>query len=97
MNKKSYYIYIASNISNRVLYTGITNDLLRRMYEHREKLNTGFTSRYHVNKLVYYEIFNSAPEAIMREKQIKGGSRVKKLELIRKMNPNFEDLYVRLF
>ncbi len=96
MNKKQYYIYIATNKSNRVLYTGVTNNLLRREYEHKEKFVESFTSRYNVNKLVYFEIFDCIADAIAREKQIKGGSRLKKLELIRKENPNFEDLYLKL-
>lgn len=96
MNKKQYYVYIATNKSNRVLYTGVTNNLLRREYEHKEKLVESFTSRYNVNKLIYFEIFDSIADAITREKQIKGGSRLKKLQLIRKMNPDFEDLYLKL-
>ena len=84
------------NASNRVLYTGVTNNLLRRMYEYREKFNSGFTSQYNVNKLVYYEIFDNVADAILREKQIKGGSRLKKLELVRRENSGFEDLYSKL-
>lgn len=87
------YVYILTNVTNRVLYVGVTNNLLRRVYEHREKLVDGFTATYHVNKLVYFEIFEDIREAIKREKQIKGGSREKKLKLIEQKNPLFEDLY----
>lgn len=74
MNKQ-YYIYIMTNKNNTVIYTGVTNNLKRRVYEHKEKLASGFTEKYNINKLVYYEIFNNVNNAIAREKQIKGGSR----------------------
>lgn len=93
MNSKQYYIYIATNKINTVLYTGVTNNLIKRMYQHKNKMVSGFTSKYNINKLVYYEIFNDINEAINREKQIKGGSRKKKIELIKKINPEFRDLY----
>jgi len=92
MNKQ-YYVYIMTNRTNTVLYTGITNNLKRRIYEHKNKLLSGFTKKYNINKLVYYEIFDNSYYAIQREKQIKGGSRKKKIELIKKFNPNFNDLY----
>jgi putative endonuclease len=92
MNKQ-YYVYIMTNKTNTVLYTGITNDLKRRIYEHKNKLLSGFTKKYNINKLVYYEIFDNPYYAIQREKQIKGGSRKKKIELIKNFNPNFNDLY----
>jgi len=92
MNKQ-YYVYIMTNRTNTVLYTGITNNLKRRIYEHKNKLLSGFTKKYNINKLVYYEIFDNSYYAIQREKQIKGGSREKKIELIKKFNPNFNDLY----
>ena len=92
MNKQ-YYVYLMTNIKNTVLYTGITSNLKRRIYEHREKLAEGFTKKYNINKLVYYEIHNDAYEAIKREKQIKSGSRQKKIELINNMNSNWVDLY----
>ena len=95
MNKQ-YYVYILTNKRNTVLYTGVTNDLQRRVYEHREKLVEGFTAKYNVNKLVYYEETESIEAAIMREKQIKGGSRQKKIDLIESMNPKWEDLYEEL-
>jgi putative endonuclease len=84
---KQYYVYIMTNKHNTVLYTGITNDLRRRIYEHKEGLGGAFTSRYNVNKLVYYEIANDARAAIAREKQIKAGSQQKKLDLIDGLNP----------
>lgn len=84
------------NKSNTVIYVGVTNDLVRRMYEHKRKLVNGFTAKYHINKLVYYEDFEDIKEAIKREKQIKGGSRMKKIELIEKENPLYEDLYGKI-
>jgi putative endonuclease len=75
-----------------VLYTGVTNDLQRRVSEHRSPENRGFTSRYKVDKLVYYEEFDDIEEAIAREKQIKGGSRQKKIDLVNSMNPWWKDL-----
>lgn len=85
-----------TNISNTVFYTGLTSDLIARTYQHKQKIVSGFTKKYNLNKLVYYEIFNQAIEAINREKQIKGGSRKKKIDLIRSMNPDFKDLYDEL-
>ena len=82
-----------TNKRNSVLYTGVTNDLRRRVYEHREKLVDGFTEKYNVTKLVYYEIFQDPENAIMREKQIKAGSRQKKIDLINQMNKEWRDLY----
>jgi len=92
MNKQ-YYVYLLTNKRNTVLYTGVTNDLQRRVYEHREKLVSGFTKKYNIYKLVYYEETKSIEAAILREKQIKGGSRHKKLDLIVAMNPQWRDLY----
>ena len=91
--EKFYFVYILSNRWNTVLYTGITSDLVRRIYEHREKFVEGFTRKYKVYKLVYYEIYTNAMDAIAREKQIKGYSRKKKIVLIEKMNPKWNDLY----
>ena len=82
-----------TNKVNTVLYTGFTNYLVRRVYEHKEKIIEGFTKKYNINKLIYYEIFNDARNAIIREKQIKAGSRKKKLDLINNMNPEWKDLY----
>ena len=86
---KQYYVYILTNKANTVLYTGVTNDLKRRVYEHKEKLVQGFTTKYKINKLVYYEILDDIVVAISREKQIKAGSREDKLNLIRSQNPEF--------
>lgn len=91
--QKKFFVYILTNASHTVLYTGVTNDLTRRAHEHREGTNKGFTRRYHVNQLVYYEVFDDPISAIQREKQIKAGSRQKKLALIKKMNPERRDLY----
>ena len=89
-----YYVYIMTNKMNTVLYTGVTNDLMRRVYEHKNKLDIkSFTARYNVNKLVYYETINSIQSAIEREKQIKAGSRKKKEDLINEFNPDWKDLY----
>ncbi len=82
-----------TNKNNTVLYTGMTNDLARRVWKHKEKQIKGFTSRYNITKLVYYEIFETAYDAISREKQIKAGSRQKKLDLIDNVNPEWKDLY----
>jgi len=89
---KQYSVYIATNYTNTVLYTGVTNELTRRMYQHEQKLVPGFTSRYNVNKLVYYEHFPTAIEAIAAEKKIKGWTRVKKISLIKEKNPEFKNL-----
>ena len=91
--QKQYYVYIMTNKSNNVLYTGVTNDLVRRVYEHRMKLTPGFTSRYNVTKLVYFEECIDPSSAIAREKQIKAGSRQKKIDLVNGMNPTWSDLY----
>jgi putative endonuclease len=90
---KHFYIYILTNKNNKVLYTGVTNNLIRRIWEHREKINEGFTKRYNVTKLVYYEIFDNPNTAVKREKQIKAGSRKKKIDLINSINKDWKDLY----
>lgn len=82
-----------TNKYNKVLYTGVTNDLIRRVYEHKNKLTEGFTKKYNIVKLVYYEIFEDSYNAIVREKQIKAGSRRKKIDLINSMNKEWRDLY----
>jgi putative endonuclease len=82
-----------TNKSNTVIYTGITNSLVRRICEHKNKSIPSFTSKYNVNKLVYYEVFGDVNEAIKREKQIKAGSRQKKISLINKSNRDCKDLY----
>jgi putative endonuclease len=86
-----------TNKYNKVLYTGVTSNLLRRVTEHKEKTIAGFTSQYHVTKLVYYEEYATMEEAIAREKQIKGGSRQKKIDLIKSKNPEWKDLYDEFF
>ena len=88
-----YYVYIMTNKYNTVLYTGVSNDVIRRVYEHKNKLVEGFTAKYNLTKLVYYEIFNDVKEAINREKQIKGWKREKKENLINAFNPDWKDLY----
>jgi len=93
MFEKQYYVYILTNKSN-TLYTGITDDLYRRLYEHKNKLTPGFTKKYNIDKLIYYEVFDDPESAIQREKEIKGWTRKKKLELIKKINPNFEELEI---
>jgi len=90
--EKRYYVYIMTNTNNTVLYTGVTNNLERRVYEHKNKLIEGFTNKYNVNKLIYYEEFRDSYSAINREKQIKGGSRKKKIQLIERENPTWKDL-----
>jgi putative endonuclease len=85
-----------TNKWNNVLYTGITNNLLKRVCEHKEKFVDGFTKKYNVTKLVYYEIFDDIENAISREKQIKGSLRQKKIELIESINKGWQDLYTEL-
>ena len=93
MNQKHYYVYINTNRRNTVLYTGITNSLLKRELQHKEKQDkNSFTAKYNVDKLVYFEEYNDVNNAIAREKQIKNLLRRKKIELIEKMNPNWKDL-----
>ncbi len=89
----NYFIYILTNKNNTVLYTGMTNDLRTRIHQHKEKIHKGFTSKYNVDKLVYFERFSHAEEAVNREKQIKGGSRQRKIDLINSFNPDWKDLY----
>ena len=93
---KLYCVYIMTNRTNRVLYTGVTGDLKRRAYEHRTGHGGGFTSRYKAHKLGYYEVTDDAEAAIAREKQIKAGSRQAKIDLINGMNPEWRDLYDQL-
>jgi putative endonuclease len=85
-----------TNVHNRVLYTGVTSNLQRRAYEHRQGCGSEFTSKYRVHKLVYYEVYADAYTAISREKQIKAGPRRKKIELVEHMNPDWRDLYDEL-
>ena len=93
---KRGYTYILFNKRNGTLYTGVTSNLLKRVYEHKNKLTQGFTDKYNVDKLGYYEVHDSIVLAIQREKQIKGGSRKKKIDLIESINPYWVDLYETL-
>jgi len=92
-----YYVYILTNKSNKVMYIGITNDLQRRLYEHKNELVDGFTKKYHIHKLVYYESHKYVKEAILREKKLKGLLRIRKNELVETMNPEWIDLSDKLF
>jgi len=93
---RQYYVYIMTNNRNTVLYVGVTNDLIRRVYEHKERLANGFTRKYNIVKLVYYEVLEDVENAILREKQIKAGSRQKKIQLVNSMNREWRDLYEEL-
>ena len=90
--EKQYCVYIMTNKYNSVLYTGVSGNLSARMYQHKEKIIPGFTQKYNVTKLVYYEVFRDPYNAIAREKQIKAGSRRKKIALIESMNKEWKDL-----
>ena len=87
-----YYVYMLTNWNNKVLYTGVTNNLERRIYEHKNKLVKGFTEKYNVNKLVYFEYTSDVNSAIAREKEIKGWTRQKKNQLVQGVNPLWKDL-----
>ena len=90
----NYYIYILANVTNTTIYVGVTNDLVRRMYEHRHKMDPqSYTARYDIHRLVYYEYTNDVHSAIMREKKIKGWNRARKSKLVETRNPHWEDLY----
>lgn len=89
---KQYYVYILGNL-RPTLYIGITNNLIRRIYEHKQRFIDGFTKKYKLDRLLYFEIFNSIEDALSREKQLKHWNREWKLNLIRKTNPKFDDLY----
>jgi len=93
MYDKNYYVYFMTNKHNSVIYTGVTGNLVKRIWEHRNNVVEGFTAKYQVHKLVYYEAFGDVYLAISREKQIKAGSRQKKIDLINKINPEWRDLY----
>lgn len=90
---KQPYIYILTNHRNGTLYTGVTSNLVQRIWQHKNKMLDGFTKKYDVSMLVYYELYDTMENAITREKQIKAGSRKKKLKLIETINPNWHDLY----
>ena len=89
----NYYVYILTNKNNTTLYIGVTNNLKRRIYEHKNKLVDGFSKKYNLYKLIYFETTTDSYSAISREKQLKGWTRLKKLDLIKSQNPEFEDLY----
>ena len=93
MNTKRYYVYILFSKNNGTLYVGVTNDLVKRVWQHKNKVVEGFTKQYNVDKLGYYEVCNDINTAIVREKQLKGGNRKTKLELIESNNPDWNDLY----
>jgi putative endonuclease len=96
VTEKKGYVYILTNAADTVLYVGVTSDLIKRIYEHKNKLVEGFSQKYNLNKIVYYEICGDMYTAISREKQIKGWLRSKKIELIKTMNPVWKDLYYKL-
>lgn len=93
----AYSVYIITNQHHTVLYTGVTSDLYYRIQEHKLKIHPGFTAKYNVCKLVYYEQYGDVNDAIAREKAIKGGSRKRKIDLINSMNPGWEDLWEKEF
>ena len=97
MHDNGYCVYIMTNYHNTVLYIGVTNNLQRRVLEHRSGEGSAFTSKYHLTRLVYFETGSDITSAIQREKQIKAGSRQKKLNLINNMNPEWKDLFTELF
>lgn len=92
MGDRNYWIYVLASGKNGTVYIGVTNSLERRTWQHKRGRNDGFTARYHVDRLVYFEAFSSIENAIAREKQLKGGSRAKKLALISQSNPAWQDL-----
>jgi putative endonuclease len=91
--EKNFYVYILANKQNGTLYTGVTSDIIKRSWEHKNKLVEGFTEKYDINKLVYYEQFKDAEYAIKREKRLKKYNRKWKIDLIEKVNPDWKDLY----
>ncbi len=92
MTDKSYYVYILTNWTKQVMYIGVTNDLERRLYEHKNELIDGFTKRYKIKRLVYFEVFYDQESAIVREKELKGWSRIKKNKLVETTNINWRDI-----
>lgn len=93
---RAYFTYIVTNRKHGILYTGITNNIFNRTIQHKNKINKGFTSRYNLNKLVWFEQYQWVHDAIFREKQIKGWNRDKKIKLIESMNPEWKDLFFYL-
>ena len=92
-----YYVYILTNKTNKVMYIGVTNNLHRRIYEHKNGTVDGFSKKYRTHKLVYYESYKYVNDAILREKRLKGLLRIRKNELVEKTNPNWDDLATNLF
>ena len=97
MTNKTYWVYILASKKNGTLYVGITNRLERRTWQHKNKTSAGFATRYDVDRLVYFEEFRDVSNAIAREKQLKAGSRAKKIALIEKDNPEWKDLSLEMF
>jgi putative endonuclease len=93
LNDKNYYLYILASKKNGTLYIGVTGDLIKRIYEHRQKTVNGFTKKYNVYHLVYYEVYRDIEEAILREKQMKKWNRKWKIRVIEEKNPEWKDLY----
>ena len=93
MLERQYFVYIMTNKSKTAIYTGMTNDLYRRVYEHKQKLVEGYTNKHNINRLVYFEVGDNAESIIAREKQIKSWKRHKKIDLVNTLNPKWEDLY----
>ena len=93
---KAYYVYILASKRNGTLYVGITNSLIRRIYQHKNEVKNGFTCKYHVHRLVYYQRFDDVKSAIKHEKRLKKWNRKWKLDLIEKNNPDWKDLYDNL-
>ena len=96
MSDNQYYVYILFSKRNGTLYVGVTNDLIKRVWEHKNKVHKGFTEKYNVNKIGYYEICEDINAAILREKQLKAGKRKTKIELIESINPEWNDLYYKI-
>ena len=96
MREYNFFVYIMTNKNNNVFYIGMCNNLVRRVNEHKNKINDGFTKKYNINKLVYFEYFDNVEAAIGREKQLKGWKRDKKIKLISEKNPEWKDLYHRI-
>ena len=92
----NYYTYILTNKGKNMFYTGVTNNLVRRLSEHKAKINKSFTAKYSINKLVYFEVFSQIPDAIRREKQIKKYKTLWKYNLIERINPNWDDLFFQI-
>jgi putative endonuclease len=93
MNDRHYYVYILSNKYHTVYYIGVTNNIVKRVFEHKHKLADSFTKKYNISELLYFEDYSDIKEALNREKQIKDYRRSKKLSLIEKLNPGYKDLY----